>query len=86
MFVWQVDFSPLLPKLAQTVDILPQLIESISGFKHLPEIQMGRAPEGNPIHVNIGEEPFSIVLLLHLHPQEQAPLLCSCHIQHKTRS
>lgn len=52
-----MDFSPLLPKLAETVDILPQLIDSISGFKHLPEIQMGRPSEGNPIHVNIGEEP-----------------------------
>lgn len=61
----------MLPKLAQTVDILPQLIESISGFKHLPEIQMGRPPEGNPIHVNIGEEPFSVVQLLHVNPQEK---------------
>nr|XP_055054184.1 LOW QUALITY PROTEIN: dynein axonemal heavy chain 2 [Misgurnus anguillicaudatus] len=47
----QVDFSPSLPKLAQMVNsISAQLIQTISGFKRLPELLTNQNLQRKPIH------------------------------------
>uniref|UniRef100_A0A8C2ZK56 Dynein axonemal heavy chain 2 n=1 Tax=Cyclopterus lumpus TaxID=8103 RepID=A0A8C2ZK56_CYCLU len=52
----QVEFSPPLGKLAQIVNITPQLINTISEFKRLPEILSCKQSQGNPIHMNIEQD------------------------------
>lgn len=50
----QVEFSPTLRKLAEMVNIMPQIINTISEFKRLPELLASKQSEENPIHINIG--------------------------------
>ncbi|KAK1890151.1 Dynein heavy chain 2 axonemal, partial [Dissostichus eleginoides] len=52
----KVEISPTLAKLAQIVNIMPQLINTISEFKRLSEVLSGKQPEGNPIHINIEQD------------------------------
>ncbi|XP_040887758.1 dynein heavy chain 2, axonemal [Toxotes jaculatrix] len=52
----KVEFSPTLGKLAQIVNIMPQLISTISEFKRLPELLCCKQPQGNPIHINIEQD------------------------------
>ncbi|KAM8760834.1 dynein axonemal heavy chain 2-like [Acanthopagrus schlegelii] len=52
----KVEFSPTLAKLAEIVNILPQLINTISEFKRLAELLPGKQPQGNPIHINIEQD------------------------------
>ncbi|KAM6908086.1 dynein axonemal heavy chain 2-like [Lycodopsis pacificus] len=52
----KVEFSPTLGKLAQIVNIMPRLIDTISEFKRLPEILSCKQSEGNPIHMNIEQD------------------------------
>ncbi|XP_054461370.1 dynein axonemal heavy chain 2-like [Anoplopoma fimbria] len=49
----KVEFSPTLGKLAQIVNVMPQLINTISELKRLPEILSSKRSLGNPIHMNI---------------------------------
>ncbi|XP_071375886.1 dynein axonemal heavy chain 2, partial [Centroberyx affinis] len=47
----QVEFSPTLQKLAQIVNIItPQLINTISVFKRLPDLLTHKRSQRNPIH------------------------------------
>lgn len=50
----KLEFSPALKKLEKNVDMLPQLISTISEFKRLPEIIAGKKSQEKPIHVSIG--------------------------------
>ncbi|XP_068615161.1 dynein axonemal heavy chain 2-like [Brachionichthys hirsutus] len=52
----KVDFSPTLNKLAQIVDIMPQLINALSEFKRLPEILSCKKSQKNPIHICIEQD------------------------------
>ncbi|KAM9836557.1 LOW QUALITY PROTEIN: dynein axonemal heavy chain 2 [Aulostomus maculatus] len=52
----KVEFSPLLGKLAQIVNILPQLINTISDFKRLPELLSGKCSQENPIYISIEQD------------------------------
>uniref|UniRef100_A0A3Q3RVK4 Dynein axonemal heavy chain 2 n=1 Tax=Mastacembelus armatus TaxID=205130 RepID=A0A3Q3RVK4_9TELE len=52
----KVEFSPTLGKLAQIVNIMPQLINTISEFKRLPEILGCQQSQRNPIHINIEQD------------------------------
>ncbi|XP_071333968.1 dynein axonemal heavy chain 2 [Trachinotus anak] len=52
----KVEFSPALGKLAQIVNIMPQLINTISEFRRLPELLSCKQTQGNPIHTNIGQD------------------------------
>ncbi|KAK2862755.1 hypothetical protein Q5P01_002288 [Channa striata] len=52
----RVEFSPTLGKLAEIVNILPHLIDTISEFKRLPELLGSRQSEGKPIHTNIEQD------------------------------
>uniref|UniRef100_A0A671XQT1 Dynein axonemal heavy chain 2 n=1 Tax=Sparus aurata TaxID=8175 RepID=A0A671XQT1_SPAAU len=52
----RVEFSPTLAKLAEIVNILPQLINTVSEFKRLAELLPGKQPQGNPIHINIEQD------------------------------
>nr|XP_020476144.1 LOW QUALITY PROTEIN: dynein heavy chain 2, axonemal [Monopterus albus] len=52
----KVEFSPTLGKLAQIVNILPQLINTISEFKRLSELLTGTQSQRNPIHISIGQD------------------------------
>nr|XP_057923809.1 dynein axonemal heavy chain 2 isoform X2 [Doryrhamphus excisus] len=52
----RVEFSPSLRELAQILDVLPQLINTISKFKRLPEILSCEHSSQNPIHVNIAND------------------------------
>ncbi|XP_035806180.2 dynein axonemal heavy chain 2 [Amphiprion ocellaris] len=52
----KVEFSPSLGKLAEIVNILPQLIRMVSEFKRLPELLSGKESQGNPIHVVIEQD------------------------------
>ncbi|XP_073321620.1 dynein axonemal heavy chain 2 [Pagrus major] len=52
----KVEFSPTLAKLAEIVNILPQLINTVSEFKRLAELHPGKQPHGNPIHINIEQD------------------------------
>ncbi|XP_061921125.1 dynein axonemal heavy chain 2 [Entelurus aequoreus] len=54
--VLRVEFSPSLRDLAQILDILPQIINTISKFKRLPELLSCEHSPENPIHVNIGND------------------------------
>ncbi|KAF1380471.1 hypothetical protein PFLUV_G00164080 [Perca fluviatilis] len=52
----KVEFSPTLGKLAQIVNIMPQLIKTISEFKRLPEVLSCKRSQGNPIYINIEQD------------------------------
>ncbi|KAM7377518.1 hypothetical protein PAMA_014021 [Pampus argenteus] len=52
----KVEFSPTLGKLAQIVNIMPQLINTISEFKRIPELLSCKCSQGNPIHINIEQD------------------------------
>ncbi|XP_044040597.1 dynein axonemal heavy chain 2-like isoform X2 [Siniperca chuatsi] len=52
----KVEFSPTLGKLAQIVNIMPQLINTISEFKRLPVLLSCKQSKGNPIHINIEQD------------------------------
>ncbi|XP_027143976.1 dynein heavy chain 2, axonemal isoform X2 [Larimichthys crocea] len=52
----KVEFSPTLGKLAQIVNIMPQLISTISELKRLPELFTSKQSQGNPIHINIEQD------------------------------
>ncbi|XP_070711337.1 dynein axonemal heavy chain 2 [Pempheris klunzingeri] len=52
----KVELSPMLGKLAQIVNIMPQLINTISEFKRLPELLSDKPSQGNPIHINIEQD------------------------------
>uniref|UniRef100_A0A8P4KIS1 Dynein axonemal heavy chain 2 n=1 Tax=Dicentrarchus labrax TaxID=13489 RepID=A0A8P4KIS1_DICLA len=52
----KVEFSPTLKKLAQLVNIMPQLINTISEFERLPELLSCKRSQGNPIHINIEQD------------------------------
>ncbi|XP_077357601.1 dynein axonemal heavy chain 2 isoform X2 [Festucalex cinctus] len=52
----RVEFSPSLRELGQILDILPQLISTISKFKRLPELLSCEHSHQNPIHVNIAND------------------------------
>ncbi|XP_057714813.1 dynein axonemal heavy chain 2 isoform X3 [Corythoichthys intestinalis] len=49
----RVEFSPSLRELCQIVDILPQIISSISKFKRLPELLSCQQSHEKPIHGKI---------------------------------
>ncbi|XP_045920170.1 dynein axonemal heavy chain 2 isoform X2 [Micropterus dolomieu] len=52
----KVEFSPSLDKLAQIVNIMPQLINTISAVKRLPELLSCKRSQANPIHINIEQD------------------------------
>ncbi|XP_037533396.1 dynein heavy chain 2, axonemal [Nematolebias whitei] len=52
----KVEFSPSLSKLAQIVNILPQLISVISEFKQIPDLFKSNESQANPIYVNIEQD------------------------------
>ncbi|XP_039997326.1 dynein heavy chain 2, axonemal [Xiphias gladius] len=52
----KVEFSPTLGKLAQIVNVMPQLINTITKFKRLPELLTCKQSQGNPIHTNIEQD------------------------------
>ncbi|XP_069015317.1 dynein axonemal heavy chain 2 [Embiotoca jacksoni] len=52
----KVEFSPAPEKLAETVNMMPQLINIISEFKRLPELLSCKVSPGNPIHINIEQD------------------------------
>ncbi|XP_029311197.1 LOW QUALITY PROTEIN: dynein heavy chain 2, axonemal [Cottoperca gobio] len=52
----KVEFSPTLRRLAQIVNIMPQLINTISEFKRLPEVLSCKRPQGNPIYITIEQD------------------------------
>ncbi|XP_068166166.1 dynein axonemal heavy chain 2 [Antennarius striatus] len=52
----KVEFSPTLRKLSQMVDMMPQLINTISVFKHLPEILSCKRSQKNPMHIRIEQD------------------------------
>ncbi|KAK7909360.1 hypothetical protein WMY93_014044 [Mugilogobius chulae] len=52
----KVDFSPTLVKLAQLVNILPHLVETISGFERLPALLNLKSSQQTPIHVRIEQD------------------------------
>ncbi|XP_042256267.1 dynein axonemal heavy chain 2 [Thunnus maccoyii] len=52
----KAEFSPTLGKLAQIVNIMPQLINTISEFKRMPELLSCKSSQGNPIHINIEQD------------------------------
>ncbi|XP_062301425.1 dynein axonemal heavy chain 2 [Scomber scombrus] len=52
----KVEFSPTLGKLAQIVNIMPQLINTISEFKRMPELLSCKSSQENPIHINIEQD------------------------------
>lgn len=86
VFVWlclclQVEFSPTPGQLAQIVNIMPQLINTISEFKRLPELLSCKQSEGNPIHINIGynylKNKYVLSLLFYYIFQERIPVCTS---------
>ncbi|CAI5672498.1 unnamed protein product [Oreochromis niloticus] len=52
----KVEFSPTLRKLAQVVNIMPQLISLISEFKRLQELLSNQESQKDPIHIIIGQD------------------------------
>ncbi|XP_047186413.1 dynein axonemal heavy chain 2 isoform X2 [Scophthalmus maximus] len=52
----KVEFSPTLTKLAQIVNIMPQLISAVADFKRLPELVKCKHSQGNPIYTNIEQD------------------------------
>ncbi|KAM4714769.1 dynein axonemal heavy chain 2 [Anableps anableps] len=52
----KLEFSPTLKKLAQIVNILPQLISIISEFERLPKLLSNKESQANPIYVNIEQD------------------------------
>nr|XP_015801752.2 dynein axonemal heavy chain 2 [Nothobranchius furzeri] len=52
----KVTFSPSLKKLAEMVNILPQLIRAISEFKRLPGLLSLPGSQENPIFRSIGQD------------------------------
>ncbi|TKS69390.1 Dynein heavy chain 2, axonemal [Collichthys lucidus] len=52
----KVEFSPTLRKLAEMVDIMPELINTISEFKRLPQLLSCEESQRNPIHINIEQD------------------------------
>ncbi|XP_034551682.1 dynein heavy chain 2, axonemal-like [Notolabrus celidotus] len=52
----KIEFSPTLEKLAQLVNILPQLINTTSEFKRLPELLTGKPSQGSPIHIILAQD------------------------------
>ncbi|KAF7654720.1 hypothetical protein LDENG_00065830, partial [Lucifuga dentata] len=53
----KVDFSPSIQKLAQIVNnILPQLINTISVIKRVPELLNTRSSQKNSLHINIEQD------------------------------
>lgn len=50
----KIEFSPSLKKLEKNVDMLPQLIGTISEFKRLPELISCKKSQERPIHISIG--------------------------------
>lgn len=54
----QVEFSPTLRKLAQVVNVMPQLISLISEFKRLQELLSNQESQKDPIHIIIGQNIF----------------------------
>lgn len=50
----KIEFSPSLKKLEKNVDMLPQLIGTISEFKRLPELISCKESQEKPIHISIG--------------------------------
>ncbi|KAM9335593.1 LOW QUALITY PROTEIN: dynein axonemal heavy chain 2 [Symphorus nematophorus] len=52
----KIEFSPTLKKLAQVVNIMPQLVSTMSEFKRLPELISCQRSQGNPIHIRIEQD------------------------------
>ncbi|XP_074478915.1 dynein axonemal heavy chain 2 [Sebastes fasciatus] len=52
----KVEFSPTLGKLAQIVNIMPQLINTISEFKRLPEVLACKRSQKTPIYISIEQD------------------------------
>ncbi|KAM9820319.1 LOW QUALITY PROTEIN: dynein axonemal heavy chain 2 [Neosynchiropus ocellatus] len=52
----KVEFSPAPEKLAHIVNLLPQLIHSVSGFKRLPELLGCGRSQRNPVHISIEQD------------------------------
>ncbi|XP_028992315.1 dynein axonemal heavy chain 2 isoform X2 [Betta splendens] len=52
----KVEFSPTLGKLAEMVNIMPQIISTISEFKRLPELLDCKQSEVKPIHASIEQD------------------------------
>ncbi|CAJ1086733.1 dynein heavy chain 2%2C axonemal-like [Xyrichtys novacula] len=52
----KIVFSPTLEKLAQQVNILPQLIKTTSEFKRLSELLCGKQPQGNPLCIILDQD------------------------------
>ncbi|XP_029381754.1 dynein heavy chain 2, axonemal [Echeneis naucrates] len=52
----RVEFSPTLGKLAQSVNIMPQLISTITEFKRLPELLSCKQTQHEHIHINIEKD------------------------------
>lgn len=50
----KIEFSPSLKKLEKNVDMLPQLIGTISEFKRLPELISCKESQEKPMHISIG--------------------------------
>ncbi|XP_055012614.1 dynein axonemal heavy chain 2 [Boleophthalmus pectinirostris] len=52
----KVEFSPTLIKLTQLLNILPHIIETISGFKRLPYLLHLKSSQQTPIHAKIEQD------------------------------
>ncbi|KAM8871594.1 dynein axonemal heavy chain 2 isoform 7-T7 [Synchiropus picturatus] len=52
----KVEFSPAPEKLAHVVNLLPQLIHSVSGFRRLPELLGGGRSQRSPVHIRIEQD------------------------------
>ncbi|KAM3621055.1 uncharacterized protein V6R79_005381 [Siganus canaliculatus] len=52
----ELEFSPTFAKLTEMVNILPQLMSTVSEFKRLSELLGSQQSQGNPFHVNIEQD------------------------------
>lgn len=75
----QLEFSPSLRNLEKNVDMLPQLISTISEFKRLPEMISSRRSQERPIHGSIGLCLQHTHTDTHLHFSQIGPLTAGEH-------
>jgi hypothetical protein len=62
VYVSQVEFSPTLPKLAQVVNSIgPQLINTISSFKRLPDLLTHKHSQRKPVHAILGKDTLRTI-------------------------
>lgn len=75
----QLEFSPTLKNLEKNVDMLPQLISTISEFKRLPEIISSKRSQEKPIHSSIGLCLQHTHTHTHFHFSQISPLTAEEH-------